>query len=53
MGFRYTEAFAELQPGDLRGVRELYGPAIDSDTLAIGSDSALIETPAAGEPTIN
>lgn len=53
MGFRYTEAFAELQPGDLRGVRELYGPAIDSDTLAIGSDNALIETPADGEPTVN
>ncbi|MDO8863125.1 matrixin family metalloprotease [Haliea sp. E1-2-M8] len=27
MGFRYTEAFADLQPGDLRGVRQLYGPA--------------------------
>ena len=27
MGFRYTEAFAELQPGDLQGVRRLYGDA--------------------------
>lgn len=25
MGFRYTEAFPELQPGDLRGIRRLYG----------------------------
>lgn len=25
MAFRYTEAFDELQPGDLRGVRRLYG----------------------------
>lgn len=34
MGFRYTEAFAELQPGDLRGIRQLYGPAADKDKLA-------------------
>lgn len=27
MAFRYTEAFGELQPGDLRGVRLLYGEA--------------------------
>jgi hypothetical protein len=27
MGFRYTESFAGLQPGDLRGVQHLYGPA--------------------------
>lgn len=25
MGFRYTEAFAGLQPGDVQGVRKLYG----------------------------
>lgn len=31
MGFRYTEAFADLQPGDLRGVRLLYGQALASD----------------------
>lgn len=36
MGFRYTEAFPELQPGDLRGVRRLYGRAADnSNTLAV------------------
>ena len=29
MAFRYTEAFADLQPGDLRGVQQLYGPAND------------------------
>lgn len=34
MGFRYTEAFADLQPGDLRGVRELYGPAASGGKLA-------------------
>lgn len=34
MGFRYTEAFDELQPGDIRGVRRLYGHA--PDTLAQG-----------------
>lgn len=28
MGFRYTEAFQDLQPGDLRGVRRLYGPGV-------------------------
>lgn len=27
MGFRYTEAFHDLQPGDLRGVQRLYGRA--------------------------
>lgn len=27
MAFRYTEAFADLQPGDLRGVQLLYGRA--------------------------
>jgi hypothetical protein len=27
MAFRYTEAFEDLQPGDLRGAQRLYGPA--------------------------
>lgn len=31
MAFRYTEAFADLQPGDLRGVQLLYGLAADND----------------------
>lgn len=30
MAFRYTEAFEDLQPGDLRGIRQLYGPAAGS-----------------------
>ncbi len=29
MAFRYTEAFDDLQPGDLRGVRLLYGHAAE------------------------
>ncbi|WP_231369402.1 matrixin family metalloprotease [Thioalkalivibrio sp. AKL19] len=29
MGFKYTEDFADLQPGDLRGVQRLYGQATD------------------------
>lgn len=29
MAFRYTEAYHDLQPGDLRGIRLLYGPAAD------------------------
>lgn len=29
MAFRYTEAFNGLQPGDLDGIRLLYGPVID------------------------
>lgn len=31
MGFRYTEAFPELQPGDLRGIRLLYGQRPNDD----------------------
>lgn len=34
MAFRYTEAFDGLQPGDLRGVRRLYGRGIDDVALA-------------------
>ncbi len=37
MGFRYTEAFDELQPGDLRGVQELYGRAVEP-TIAAASN---------------
>ncbi|WP_018146376.1 MULTISPECIES: matrixin family metalloprotease [unclassified Thioalkalivibrio] len=48
MGFRYTEDFADLQPGDLRGVQRLYGrPA---DTL----DTQLAEKPTEdGESAFN
>ncbi len=40
MGFRYTEDFPELQPGDLRGVRRLYGHAVNDDQLANAPVSA-------------
>lgn len=39
MGFRYTEAFAELQPGDLRGIQRLYGRGAKGEGLAYGPDS--------------
>ncbi len=45
MGFRYTEAFAELQPGDLRGVRILYGRAADDRAPTNGFDSQLAQKP--------
>ncbi|MFO7529940.1 MAG: matrixin family metalloprotease [Marinobacter sp.] len=41
MGFRYTEDFPELQPGDLRGIRRLYGHAVNNDQLANGPTPAL------------
>lgn len=41
MAFRYTEEFAELQPGDLRGVQRLYGPADAGARLANASDNRL------------
>ena len=41
MGFRYTEAFAELQPGDLRGIRQLYGHSARDSRLASGPDFPL------------
>ncbi len=46
MGFRYTEDFAELQPGDLKGVRQLYGRGGEENVLAIGADPQLSTTPA-------
>ena len=38
MGFRYTEAFPELQPGDLRGVRRLYGQAATDNRALAAAD---------------
>lgn len=38
MAFRYTEAFDDLQPGDLRGVRLLYGYAADDGGPVNGTD---------------
>lgn len=31
MGFRYTESFTDLQAGDLRGARLLYGPPVNDE----------------------
>lgn len=42
MGFRYTETFPQLQPGDLRGVRELYGPGANDPRLANGTESSSV-----------
>lgn len=38
MGFRYTEEFAELQPGDLEGVRRLYGHGAGGDQILVMDD---------------
>lgn len=46
MGFRYTEAFAGLQPGDLRGIRLLYGPSPGDDAVATTeADNQPMESP--------
>lgn len=47
MGFRYTEAFNGLQSGDLRGIQQLYGPALGTDT---DSSTYLAEKPAEKTP---
>jgi hypothetical protein len=44
MGFRYTEAFDDLQPGDVRGIRLLYGRAADDDGPATGFDTQLVRS---------
>ncbi len=48
MAFRYTEDFDDLQPGDLRGVRRLYGRAFDNRVLADGVDGRTNGTLAEG-----
>lgn len=40
MAFRYSEAFDDLQEGDLRGVRLLYGLSEADGSLAFGADGA-------------
>lgn len=46
MGFRYTEAFAGLQPGDLRGIRLLYEPSPDDGAVATTEDdTSPLESP--------
>ena len=39
MGFQYTEEFAELQRGDLDGVRRLYGAGVDDSEPASRIDT--------------
>jgi hypothetical protein len=49
MGFRYTEAFDDLQPGDRRGIQQLYGPAADDGGPVNGFDTHLAEKPTEDE----
>jgi hypothetical protein len=44
MGFRYTEKFPGLQPGDLRGIRQLYGHRASDRQLVTGTDPGLTES---------
>lgn len=43
MGFRYTEAFDDLQPGDLRGIQLLYGRAVAAGEPAFDGDTQLAQ----------
>ena len=54
MAFRYTEAFDDLQPGDLRGVQMLYGRAADDSEPGHGFIPQLAQKPTdeAYQPTI-
>ena len=52
MGFRYTEAFVDLQPGDRRGIRRLYGPAADDGGPVNGVDTHLAEKPTEDEEIV-
>jgi hypothetical protein len=45
MGFRYGEAFRDLQPGDLRGVQRLYGRAADDRGPPDGIETHWAEGP--------
>lgn len=45
MAFRYTEAFDDLQPGDLRGVQMLYGRAADDSEPGNGFIPQLAQKP--------
>jgi hypothetical protein len=49
MAFRYTEAYNDLQPGDLRGVRLLYGRAMDKDE-PVGRLASRVAHSLTGEP---
>ena len=43
MGFRYTEKFPGLQPGDLRGIQHLYGDRASDRQLVTGTDPAITD----------
>lgn len=43
MGFRYTEAFDDLQPGDLRGIQILYGRSLGDEEPAKGLGGPLAQ----------
>ncbi len=45
MAFRYTEAFNDLQPGDLRGIRLLYGHAAEDAGRAKALETQLAQKP--------
>ncbi|WP_376694910.1 matrixin family metalloprotease [Wenzhouxiangella sp. EGI_FJ10305] len=45
MGFRYSEDFDDLQPGDLRGIQQLYGPAENERGLANSIESRRPDEP--------
>jgi len=45
MAFRYSEKFVDLQPGDLRGVQLLYGPANKDGGSVSGVDTFLSVNP--------
>lgn len=40
MAFRYTEEFSELQPGDVRGIRRLYGRTAEALTVGASGNDA-------------
>ncbi|MDX1558769.1 MAG: matrixin family metalloprotease [Marinobacter sp.] len=44
MGFRYTEDFPGLQPGDLLGIRHLYGRGANGSQLAEGPEARLFKS---------
>ena len=44
MGFRYTEDFPGLQPGDLLGIRQLYGRGASGNQLADGPNAVVFKS---------
>lgn len=52
MAFRYTEAYDDLQPGDLRGARLLYGPAADDSRSVNGLVTQLAHEPTESKKSV-